>query len=42
LRWAGHVALTGEVRNAYTVLVIKSIGREYVGDLDLDVRVIVQ
>jgi hypothetical protein len=27
VRWAGHVARTGETRNAYTIFTLKSLGK---------------
>jgi hypothetical protein len=31
MRWAGHVARTGERRNAYRILVVKPEGRRPLG-----------
>jgi hypothetical protein len=39
MRWAGHVARMGEVRNAYTILVGKPEGRRPLENLRVDVRI---
>jgi len=31
MRWAGHVARMGEMRNAYTILVVKPDGKRPLG-----------
>ena len=36
MRWAGHVALMGEERGAYRILVGKSEGKRPLGDLGVD------
>jgi len=36
MRWAGHVARMGEMRNAYSILVGKSEGRDHLEDLGVD------
>jgi hypothetical protein len=36
MRWARHVAGTGEKRNAYKALVRKSEGNQRLGDLGID------
>jgi hypothetical protein len=46
MRWAGHVALMGEVRDAYNILVGKSEGRRsqrktrrrWVDNIEMDLR----
>jgi hypothetical protein len=42
LRWVGHVACMGEMRNAYRVLVEKPEGRRPLGRRSLDVRIILK
>ena len=42
LRWVGHVARMGEMRNAYRVLVEKPEGRRPLGRRSLDVRIILK
>jgi len=36
MRWAGHVAGTGERRGVYRVLVGKPEGKSHLGDPDID------
>jgi hypothetical protein len=41
MRWAGHVVLTGEERNAYRFLIVKTEVKRPVGkpnDIKMDVR----
>jgi hypothetical protein len=33
MRWMGHAACVGEMRNAYTILVGKPEGRDYLEEL---------
>jgi hypothetical protein len=40
MRWAGHVARTGEGRDVYRVLVGKPEGRNHWGDPGVDGRII--
>jgi hypothetical protein len=40
MRWAGHVALMGEERGVYRVLVGKPEGKRPLGDPDVDGRII--
>jgi len=40
MRWAEHVALTGERRSVYRVLVGKPRGKRYLEDPGLDGRII--
>jgi len=40
VRWAGYVALMGERKNAYCVLVEKPMGKNHLEDLGLDGRII--
>ena len=40
MRWAGHVARMGEERVVYRVLVGKPEGRNHLGDLGVDGRII--
>ena len=40
MSWAGHVALMGEGRGVYRVLVGKPEGRSHCGDPDIDGRII--
>jgi hypothetical protein len=39
MRWAGHVALTGEEKNMYRVLVLKPEGKNHLEDQGVDERV---
>jgi hypothetical protein len=39
MKWAGHVACIGVMRNAYQILVEKSERKRQLGDLDVDGRV---
>jgi hypothetical protein len=36
MKWAGHVARTGDLRGAYRILVGKPEGKIYLEDLDVD------
>jgi hypothetical protein len=38
MRWAGHAARMGDMRNAYTILVGKSEGKEPLGRLEDNIR----
>jgi hypothetical protein len=40
MSWAGHVALNGEMRNAYKILVGKPKGRDNLEDPGVDSNVI--
>jgi hypothetical protein len=40
MRWAGHVALMGEGRGVYKILVGKTEGRRPLGDPGVDGRII--
>jgi hypothetical protein len=42
MRWAGHVARTGDVRKAYKVLVRMLKGGGHLGDLVVDGRTILK
>jgi hypothetical protein len=42
MRWAGHVARIWERRGAYRVLVGKPEGKDHLGDLDVDGRIILR
>jgi hypothetical protein len=42
MRWAGHIACMGGVRNAYNVLVENLKGEEYLEDLGVDRKVILE
>jgi hypothetical protein len=42
MRWVGHVARTGEWKDAYRVLVGKPERRRALGDLDVDGRIILK
>jgi hypothetical protein len=42
MRWEGHVALMGEGRGLYMVLVGKSEGKIQLGDPDIDGRIILR
>jgi len=35
MRWVGHVARTGAMRNAYKILFGKPKGRDHLGDLGI-------
>jgi len=38
MRWTGHVACMGDMRNAYNVLVLKAEGkRGHTDDLDVEI-----
>jgi hypothetical protein len=41
MRWAGHVARMGEMRNVYNILSENIRGREHLKDLDVD-RIILE
>jgi hypothetical protein len=38
----GHVALMGKMRSAYQILIRKLKGRDHLGDLGIDVRIILK
>jgi hypothetical protein len=38
MRWAGHVAHMGKVRNANRIMIENLKGRDYLGDTDVDGR----
>jgi len=40
MRWAGHVACMGEMRNIYQIPVGKPEGKNALEDLDLERRII--
>jgi hypothetical protein len=40
MRYVGHVAHMGEIRNAYTILVGKHEEKNYLGNLGVDERTI--
>jgi hypothetical protein len=40
MRWLGHVARMGEMRNVYKILVGKTEGKEHLEDLRVDGRII--
>jgi len=42
MRWAGHVALMWEGRHIYRVLVGKPEGKDHLGDLGVDGRMILR
>jgi hypothetical protein len=42
MRWAGHIAHIGEMRNAYNILVGKSEGNNHSEDLDVDGKIILE
>jgi hypothetical protein len=42
MRWAGHVARTGERRGAYRILGGRSEGRKHLGDPGVDGRIILK
>ena len=42
MRWAGHVALMGDSRYAYMVLVAQPVERDYLEDPGLDGRIILR
>jgi hypothetical protein len=42
MRWVGHVTRTGEVRNAYKILVGKYEGKDFLEDIVLQGRVILK
>ena len=42
LRWAGHVACMGKGRGVYRVLVGKPEGRNHLGDLGVDGRILLR
>jgi hypothetical protein len=39
MRWVGHKPCIGEMRNAYKILVGKAEGKNYSGDLGIDMKV---
>jgi hypothetical protein len=42
MRWVGHVACIGEMRNAYRILIEKSKGKNHLEDPSVDGRIIVK
>jgi hypothetical protein len=42
MRWEGHVALIGDMRNAYNIFIGKPERREYSEDLDVDGKIILE
>jgi hypothetical protein len=42
MRWAGHVADTGDIRNAYKILVRKPEGKIHSEDLSIDGRILLK
>jgi hypothetical protein len=42
MKWAGHVARIGEVRNIYKTLVGKPKGKRYAKDLGVDEKIILE
>jgi hypothetical protein len=42
VRWTGHVACTEEMRNAYIDLIGKLKGRDYLGCLSVDGKMILK
>jgi hypothetical protein len=40
IRWAGHIACVGEMRNAYKILYGKPEGRDHLEDLSVDGKII--
>jgi len=42
MRWAGHVALMGEKRGEYRVLLGKPEGKNHLGDPSVDGRIILR
>jgi hypothetical protein len=42
MRWVGHIANIGEMRNVYKILVRKPEGRDHVEDLGQDGRIILE
>jgi hypothetical protein len=42
LEWTGHVALMGEMRNAYEIFVENLKGRDHQEDLGIDVKIILE
>jgi hypothetical protein len=42
MRWAGHVACMGEIRNAYNILVGKPEGTDHSEDLGIDGKITLQ
>jgi hypothetical protein len=41
-RCAEHIARTGETRNAYKILAKNLKGKDYLGDIDVDGRIILK
>jgi hypothetical protein len=42
MRWAGHEAHMGEIRNAYNILVGKPEGKDHTENLGIDERIILK
>jgi hypothetical protein len=42
IRWAGHIAGIGEMRNAYNNLVGKTEGKNHSKDVDTDMKIILE
>jgi hypothetical protein len=42
VRWTGHVARVGEMKNAYKILVGKSEGKERSETIDVDGRIMLE
>jgi len=42
MRWAGHVALMGEIRNRYSILFGKHEGRDHLGHLAIDGKIMLE
>jgi hypothetical protein len=42
MKWAGHIAFMGEIKNPYRILVRKPEGRNYLEDLGIDERIILK
>jgi hypothetical protein len=42
IRWVRHVACVGEMRHIYSILFKKRKGKVYLGDLDVDWRIILK
>jgi hypothetical protein len=42
IRWTGHVACKGELRNSYSILVRKPEGKDHLEDLGVDGEIILE
>jgi hypothetical protein len=42
MRWAGHVARMGQMRNAYSILVGKPDGKNHLENLSVDVKTVLE